>query len=286
MTQKSTPTAPNTRTFSKSRFPHSLFLESYGVTIRIGSNESAAIDAIGEMLPSLLPECHRLIDEVKADHKFFYVWNRSKLDSVYKNGEKVMTRRLREHALDQLNSGIRLTVAEFAVERVFVHAGVVGWKGKALIIPAPSFSGKSALVAELVRRGALYYSDEYAVLDKNGLVSPFPKMLSIRGEIDDYQQIEYPVKAFGGTAGTEGIPVGMVLITKYKRNAKWRPQVLSSGKGLMEIIRNTVPIQKDPSFSLSVLNKVAKNSSIVKSSRGEVSEFADHILQFFESECL
>ncbi len=283
MKQKLTPTEPNTRTFSKSRFPHSLFLESYGVNIRISSNESAAIDTIREMLPLLLPDCHRLIDEVEVNHEFFYVWNRSKLDTVYKNGEKVMTRGAREKALDRLNSEIRLTVAEFAVERVFVHAGVVGWKGKAIVIPAKSYQGKSTLTAELVRRGALYYSDEYAIFDKNGLVSPFHKMISIRSEGNDRKQTDYPIEVFGGELGTETIPVGMVLLTGYKPKAKWNPKILSSGKGLIEIIRDTVPIRKNPIFTLAVLNKVVKTSLVVKSARGEASEVADAILQFDEN---
>jgi hypothetical protein len=89
---------------------------------------------------------------------------------------------------------VRLTVAEFAIGKVFLHAGVVAWNNRALIIPAKSFQGKTTLVAELVKKGAVYYSDEYAVLDEDGLVHPFPKKLSMRGIIDDYQQIDVPVE--------------------------------------------------------------------------------------------
>src|SRR5687768_13430354 len=68
---------------------------------------------------------------------------------------------------------LKMYLAEMARGMVFVHAGAVGWKGKAIIIPGRSLSGKTSLVAELVRAGAIYYSDEYAVLDKDGRVYPY-----------------------------------------------------------------------------------------------------------------
>ncbi len=282
----SEPANSNKRTIRKSRFPHHLFIESYGVKIRFSSNDHAAIDMIKEMLPNLLAGNYRLTSAVDAAHEFYYVWNKSERDSLYRDSEILTVRLPRENLFDQLQSVIRLTVAEFAVDRVFVHAGVVSWKGKALVFPARSYMGKSTLTAELVRRGALYYSDEYAVFDKNGLVSPFPKMLSLREEINNKTQIDYPVEAFGGTVGTGAIPVGMVLLTEYKPNARWKPRHLSSGNGLIEIMRDTIPIRNDPAFTISVLNQVTKNSLIVQSPRGEAAKFTHRILKFFEDECL
>src|SRR5947207_12547351 len=69
----------------------------------------------------------------------------------------------------------RMFVAEHARRRVFVHAAAVGWKGKAILIPGESMSGKTNLAAEFVRAGATYYSDEYAVLDDHGRVHPYAK---------------------------------------------------------------------------------------------------------------
>jgi len=196
----------------------------------------------------------------------------------------VGVRRERRELLDRLGAYIRLTVAEFAVNWVFVHAGVVSWNGKAILMPAKTFSGKSTLTSELVRLGALYYSDEYAVFDKNGLVSPFPKMLSIRGIIDDKQQLDYPAEAFGGVVGTEPVPVGMILITEYKANGKWRPRVLSRGDGSVELIKNALSIRLNPSFNISVFDRATKNAVIIKSPRGEASETAQTILKYLEHE--
>jgi len=129
-------------------------------------------------------------------------------DSLYKNGKEVPSNHTRADVLRGFETELRLTVAEYAPERVFMHAGVVAWKDLALVVPARSFQGKTSLVAELVRRGAIYYSDEYAIFDAEGSVHPFPKTLSIRGEIDEFTQKEYPVEAFGGKAGEKKISVG------------------------------------------------------------------------------
>ena len=67
------------------------------------------------------------------------------------------------------------------------------------MLPAPSFGGKTTLVAALVRAGAIYYSDEFAVLDEQGFVHPYAKPLSIRGA--DNWQVNHSVASLGGVVG-------------------------------------------------------------------------------------
>src|SRR5260221_5508655 len=103
-----------------------------------------------------------------------------RLHLAYANTLRIARTANLDLALEALESDLRLYVAERARRRVFVHAGVVGWRGRAIVIPGRSFSGKSSLTAELVRAGATYYSDEYAVFDSRGRVHPFAKPLEIR----------------------------------------------------------------------------------------------------------
>lgn len=272
------------RRFSKSEFRHHLFIESYGVKICITFNIAEELEDARKIIAENLSNYFREIEATNVEHQFTLVRNRTGKDSLYKNGEKLLTGTNRKTLFDYLGSKIRITVAEFAVGRVFVHAGVVGWKGKAIMIPGKSFSGKTTLVAALVKRGALYYSDEYAVLDEEGYVRPFPKPLSIRGEIDDYKQVEYSVEELGGKAATEKNRVGLVLITEYKPNTKWIPQILTHGRGIMEIIKNTVPVRHNPEFTLNVSNQIAANSLIIKSKRGDTSKSIELIIDFLKPE--
>ena len=75
-----------------------------------------------------------------------------------------------DDALILLGGHMMIHVAEHAPEYVFLHAGVVAWEDRALLLPGQSHAGKSTLVAELVRAGATYYSDEFALLDSQGRV--------------------------------------------------------------------------------------------------------------------
>ena len=276
----STPNAVAAIPRSTRQFQHRFFIEAFGVQIGFCTTSPEAVAELRKMLVIQMADTFREIDQTDAAHRYFYVWNKSGRDSLYADDGYVSVRRKRDVLINSLGSLVRLKVAEFAVGRVFIHAGAVAWKGKGIIIPGTSFSGKSTLTAELVRRGAEYYSDEYAVIDENGLLEPFAKMLSIRGEIDERTQVEHPVESFGGKAGTAQIPIGLVVVTEFRENAKWKPRVLSSGQGLMEIIKNTVPIRYDPTFALRVLNEVAKNSVIVKSKRGDAAETAVKILDY------
>src|SRR4051812_15498788 len=52
-------------------------------------------------------------------------------------------------------------VAERAPDHLFVHAGVVGWEGRAIVMPGASFAGKTTLVQAWLEAGATYYSDEF-----------------------------------------------------------------------------------------------------------------------------
>ena len=97
--------------------------------------------------------------------------------------------------LDAFESHVQLTVAEYAPRRIFVHAGVVGWKDRAILIPGLSHSGKTTLVDQLIRAGATYYSDEYAVLDARGRVHPYPRALGMRLPGSDQQRKFGPKKS-------------------------------------------------------------------------------------------
>lgn len=259
-------------------------LESYGVRIGVEANQEGILKKVKKILSVELPERHKLVENKFINHIFSLSHTKNGGYRLDKNGENVFSGVSESDITRYVGREIRITVAEFARKKVFLHAGAVGYKDRAIIIPASSFSGKTTLVAELIKKGALYYSDEYAVLDEEGLVQPFPKMLSVRGIIDEYTQLDFPAESFGGKAGEEPLPVGLVLISKYEKNAKWSIELLSAGQGIMEMLNHTVPIRYKPKFALEVLNRVAMRAIFAKTKRGEAEECAGLLLSFFEAE--
>lgn len=268
--------------------------QAYGVKVGIETTNGDYLLEIEKRLGKILPNGFEIIDKVekeKIDHILLISRKKNGDFQLSKNGVNVANSSSETEFYDFLESEIRLTIAEYAVSRVFLHAGVVAWKGKAIVIPGSSFSGKTSLVAALIKKGALYYSDEYAVLDEKGNVHPFPKMLSLRGIIDDYKQMDCTAESLGGEVGCEPIPVGMVLLTEYDSANDlttngatdiFEPAVLSAGRAMLEIILQTIPIRINPKFTLQVLNKVVNDAIIVKTKRGEAEKFADLLLDFFE----
>jgi len=183
------------------------------------------------------------------------------------------------HALGVLESEIRLGVASAARGLTFVHAGVVGWRGRAVLVPGRSRSGKTTLVAELVRQGALYLSDEFAVLDARGRVHPFAKPLSIRGASGcDRHARRLAVEELGGRSGTRPLPVALVAFTEYREGAAWEPAVLSPGTAVLELLSHTVPARLRPEESLLALERVVSGASLLQSPRGDAAETARRLL--------
>ena len=186
-----------------------------------------------------------------------------------------------EEALGLFESDLHLHVATEARRRVFVHAGVVGWKGRALLIPGRSRSGKTTLVAELVKAGAVYYSDEYAVLDARGRVHPYPRPLQIRAA-GTGRQSRHAVETLGGRAGRGPLPVGLVVVTRYRPGAKWRPRGLSAGQGVLELLAQTVSARNRPEQAFAALRQAAAGSVMLKGARGEAAELAGQLLRRME----
>jgi hypothetical protein len=179
--------------------------------------------------------------------------------------------------LDQLAFDLMVHVANHAPDRVFVHAGVVGWQGHALVLPGISFAGKTTLVAELVRAGATYYSDEYAVLDEHGRVHPYARELQMR-EAGNRVQRPVAVEEMNGRAGVEPLEVSHVVFTEYVEGGCWRPEPVSAGMAVLEMMRHAIPVQRTPARVMATLAKVMETAKAVRSERGEAREAARSLL--------
>lgn len=180
-------------------------------------------------------------------------------------------------ALEALQSELMSYVANYAQGIVFVHAGVVAWHGRALLLPGTSFAGKTTLVAELVRAGATYYSDEFALLDEHGLVHPYAGHLQVR-EGGATQQTPVTVQSLNGEVGLVPVPVARVVFAEYARDAVWNPQPLSAGRAALEMMRHAIPVQRTPGRVMATLARVMESAQAVSSLRGEADETAEALL--------
>lgn len=251
---------------------------AYGVRVGIRTNQPDCLAQLDEYFPPLwkptdMPQVERLYSlQIGSQQR------QRPYHKVFEDEEQGAKSRSLKIVLEDFERRLKMYVAEMARRRVFVHAGVVGWNGQAILIPGRSYSGKTSLVAALVRAGATYYSDEYAVLDAQGRVHPYPQPLAVR-QPGEYDQTKCPVETIGGVTGTKPLPVGLVLVSNYKASARWRPMKLSAGQGVLELLAHTVPARRKPAVVMPTLQQAAMTATILKSVRGEAEATARLLLQ-------
>jgi len=186
-----------------------------------------------------------------------------------------------EAVLDTLESHARLHVAARSRRGVFLHAGAVAWRGRAIVLPGASRSGKTTLVAELVKAGAAYLSDEFAVI-RGGRVVPYPKALSVRDPHARDRQRPVGVSALGGWQQRRPIPVGLVVLTRFERGAAGRVRRLPRGRALLSLLSHAVAARITPQEVLGALEGLVRSAPVVRVKRGDARSAARRILGWME----
>jgi hypothetical protein len=180
-------------------------------------------------------------------------------------------------AIGVLDAQLRLHIAAKAQDWIFVHAGVVAAEDRAILIPGQSFSGKTTLVKALIDAGATYYSDEYAVLDADGRVHPYPRRLSLRD--GEARSLERDPAELGARVADQAAEVSMVVLTRYRPGQAWQPRRLSAGQGVPTVLANTVPAHERPRESLRAVTRALRGAVVLEGDRGDAAEVVGALLQ-------
>jgi hypothetical protein len=257
------------RGFSDETTPHQLFFESFGVRLRVCASTEEVLARIEPLLPlertgggSILTA--RRIGIVSEDDLTFSVYNAT--TCVSDRGDL-------EVALVMLEDQVRSYISLHAPGLVFVRAGVVGYEGRAIVVPGDSFSGKSTLVAALVRAGAQYYSDEYAVLDADGYVHPFANGHPNGVEIDVHPEERI------AAVGRERLPLGLVAVTDFRPGGEWLPTTVAGAAAAVELLAHTPTVTTRPQEAMKVVTRALDGAVLLKGERGEADEVAIALLE-------
>ena len=183
--------------------------------------------------------------------------------------------------LQSLRTDLMVHVADHAPNHVFLHAAVVAIANRAIVLPGPSHAGKTTLTAALVRAGATYYSDEYAILQPSGLIEPYARDLQIRTIPGEELQTPTPVEHLQGKAGTAPIRAALIAFIDYFPKATWSPETVTPGMAVLEMLRHTIPVQRTPARVLSTLTALVANTTIFRTQRDEADQAAHRLLADF-----
>jgi hypothetical protein len=252
-----------------------LDLVSHGVPFRLSAQTEVLLDRMRRHAPFGSDECPRLppdarrftLRSIGAEPRY----------QVFADDRLLVDAATLGPALVQLGGHMMIHVAEYAPEYIFIHAGVVAWQDRALLLPGVSHAGKSTLVAELVRAGATYYSDEFALLDGQGKVHPFTRELRMR-QPGRPEQSPVPLAQLNGRAGSEAIPVLLVVFTEFREGAYWAPERVSPGRAALEMLLHSAPVQRTPSRVLTAVSAMMRHATAWRSQRGEAPAAARSLL--------
>lgn len=176
---------------------------------------------------------------------------------------------------------IELWAAEQAHERVIVHSGVVACDGRAMLLPGHSRSGKSTLVAALIRAGAQYYSDEYAPLDPLGRVHAYPRRPRLRADSPAAQWDLIP-SAPPGPPPTP-LPVALVAALDFRPQATTRIDPISPAAALVVLLENTVCAASRPGEAFATVEAAVAEAHGVRGTRGEAEPVAAMLLELLRN---
>jgi len=260
-----------------------MYLAAYGTRLGVRVNDPAVL----ERLPDHLPPGW----EASSDHEVDILYSlvvggdgsgngSRRCHRVYAGAAQVACTPDLEQALDTLGSHLELVVASNVTERLFVHAGVVSWRGQAIVMPGRSLTGKTTLLAALLEAGATYYSDEFAIFDRQGWVWPYPRRLCVRDAAGQPAR-KYTPEELGGQPGVAPVPVGLIVVTEYRPGARWHPRPLSPGRALLALLENTVAARIQPETALATLRQLVLGARAIKSKRAEANQVARHLLNYF-----
>ena len=181
-------------------------------------------------------------------------------------------------SVERVLEDVHLSIALHARDEVFVHAGVVGWKGRAVVLPGRSGAGKSTLVEALVRAGATYCSDEYARVRADGMIVPFPRPIRLRTGAGRRELDPRTI----GLVGTEVLPPSLVLFTRYTDGAALVPEEVPPATAALELFDHIVVAELSPGRATAAAAQVARQTTAVRTLRPDAVETAPFVLDLAE----
>jgi hypothetical protein len=184
---------------------------------------------------------------------------------------------------------------------VALHAGAVANADSSLVLPGPMESGKSTLVASLLKTGWSYLSDEVAALDPvTGRVYPFPKYLyldqtsvdvfpGLDGRLEDRDErsrgrLDRTVRPEDLGAGVSGpLPPRAVVFLSRDRQGSPRLIPIASAEAVKQMADNCFNLHRYGDRGVVLLSKVATRSEAFRLEGGTAQERAKLLTERFGS---
>jgi hypothetical protein len=252
---------------------HGAVLQAYGARLAVSAPDDSTLAALLDGLPTGWSVVPGGTANNSVPWRFAVLTHPSGYHVIQGNGEEQTCADL-DAAIWLLKTQMRRYVGHHSESLIFVHAGVVAHRGQAILLPGHSFAGKSTLVAALVRAGAEYYSDEFAMIDSAGRVAQYLEPIQLRGPTGGE-----PL-ALESDEPRDPVPVGLVALTVYAPGANWSPHRLSAAEGVVAMMEHASPARDKPAETLATLRLALEHAEILRGERGGADETARALLEW------
>lgn len=176
-------------------------------------------------------------------------------------------------AWDLLERSLAVFAAHRLDKLVAVHAAVLVWDGRALLVPAVSGGGKSTLTRAAHQAGATVHSDEYALLDPaTGLVTGWNRPVRILTDDDG------GVDRLDIAVASDPVPVGGIAFVTHDPASTNQWSNISRGTAIGRLLTHTICASTRPNDSLDAALAVTEGSALVAGTRGEAASAIAQLL--------
>ncbi len=178
-----------------------------------------------------------------------------------------------------------------------LHAGVMERDGVGVVFPAAPGSGKTTLCAGLLSRGWRFLSDEFALIDGEGMIHPYPKALCIKeGSFEVMEHLGLPMvqprryrKGKKGrvayvnprVAGDDSLGrkcrLGHVVFPKFEQGATPRLRSLTRGETGFELAQLSFNLRKKGNEGMTMLMGALQGADCHRLESGDIDRTCDLI---------
>ncbi len=244
-----------------------------GLTARVLAPDAGLLAAVAERLPPPAP--------ANARRRADVTWTLEcspggPLVGIRRDGRAPGRAQSRADAVERVAFQLALFFARRAEGLAFFHAGAVSWRGGAILLPGRSMSGKSTLVAALLRAGAGYLSDEFAPVDAAGRVHAWARPLALRVPGRGADRIA--PAALGARTAKGPVPVAAVVFLRHRPGEVLRIEAFPRGAAALGLLDNALAARSRPEASLRAARAVTARGALFRGTRGEAAEAAGALL--------
>jgi hypothetical protein len=204
--------------------------------------------------------------------------------SLYRDGHAVLRRVPEDLAVAQLAWEVNRGVVEEAGNRMLLHAAAAERDGRIVILAGPEGSGKSTLVAALVRSGLRYVTDEtVAVPLPVGTIVPYPKPIALH-ETEQCQRLVPPQAIRPDAVATSGGNARLlVLLAGYQPGSGPIARSISRAEAAVALAAQAFNFRDLGPGRLDALAEVVRACDCYRLEVGDLDGACRLVLDLFES---